>query len=575
MPIYPGTNVEQLVPGGSVGTWGPPLNDALVAIGNNVVTGGRRSQRVWSLEKDFGGIGNDAFDNSPAFIAAFAAMSAGDILTLGAGIFRTSTPVTPTRARITIQGVGAPWWPYNATGNAATEPCAIRPASNFTGSAVLWGRDEELNSGVPVHSCTIKDITIDGNTFGTNLPGVLLEGEVKGWKFDNVCFMQATGHNFECRSYASLRGTVFPRGGYFDHCSSWSAGPSTGTTQWGYYFNNYTDAVVHNCLAVSNQAGGFYIRNPGQLTFSDCFSVFNKGEQGFYVTGSTSTAVSGGGNGGLTMQNCFTDRNQKDGLLIDLYGPRSRVIVNGGDYRRDGANSETGGSGYAAIALRGSAANPVCPVHISAVTTAVEDDDNNNQVWTPEIGIYADYFDELSINGGYYWGSTTALSASNPAREDALRIDDEVSLFFTGAPTGAKARTYPNSARGNERVIPLYSASTAWAVPSAQTEFLGGTTRRLSVDLRRMHYCRISRGMSAAAAAGSTINIQFTTDLTGATGWTDLSPTVNADAANYAVSSVGSIPSAARTDVLLRIVGQGGNGTTSGTFQTVYLHVRP
>jgi hypothetical protein len=119
-------------------------------------------------------------------------------------------------------------------------------------------------------------------------------------------------------------------------------------------------------------------------------------------------------------------------------------------------------------------------------------------------------------------------------------------------------------------------AAEVWTnQPLATTEFDGATNRRLAVNLSNATEARFQANITTSGAAGSTLRVQYSTN--GGTSWTNLNggtgPTVPITA-GLQTTAFFAIDAAARTDVLLRVVGQNGNGTTDPAFMTMNLEVR-
>ena len=110
--------------------------------------------------------------------------------------------------------------------------------------------------------------------------------------------------------------------------------------------------------------------------------------------------------------------------------------------------------------------------------------------------------------------------------------------------------------------------------PSAVREFPSATAlnRRKPVDWRNVKYGRVEVGGGTDGATTSYAGLQFTADLTGATGWTDLHEgtkpkvsTANLGGTDYEYSPIVEIAEAARARVLTRMVTLGGNDSASPT----------
>ena len=111
--------------------------------------------------------------------------------------------------------------------------------------------------------------------------------------------------------------------------------------------------------------------------------------------------------------------------------------------------------------------------------------------------------------------------------------------------------------------------------PAATTEFDGASNRRLSVDLTNATQARFSANIVVSGTGGATLRVQYSTD--GGGSWTNLDggagPTVPIASGRQATAFF-NIDAAAQADVLLRVVGQGGNGFTDPSFITIDLEVK-
>jgi len=120
-------------------------------------------------------------------------------------------------------------------------------------------------------------------------------------------------------------------------------------------------------------------------------------------------------------------------------------------------------------------------------------------------------------------------------------------------------------------MITAGAASTWTDMPLAATEYLGNTIRRIFADLTGRTSIRFFAGYSVAGFAGSVLRLQYTTDLTGAIGWTNLSGDLPIDVAAPAVQirAADAIPAAAQGPVLVRVQGAGGNAVIDPVFVEV------
>lgn len=130
------------------------------------------------------------------------------------------------------------------------------------------------------------------------------------------------------------------------------------------------------------------------------------------------------------------------------------------------------------------------------------------------------------------------------------------------------------------QIIPLKMDATAlsWAVPSSLTEFAAATATRTRADLSRFKEARLGCNCTVVAATGADIRVQYSLD---GTNWAYLDnnagPSVDGDAVAVALSSwvqIAPLDNSAWKNVLLRVVGIGGNGSTAGSYANIWLEVR-
>lgn len=120
--------------------------------------------------------------------------------------------------------------------------------------------------------------------------------------------------------------------------------------------------------------------------------------------------------------------------------------------------------------------------------------------------------------------------------------------------------------------ITLIASPTTWTnMPSAATEFTGNQGR-LIFDLTRVDEIRITGRINTATSAGSVLWVQYSTD---ESNWIDLTTNkLSCSAVATVVTAWEPIPSGARTDAYLRVMGSGGNGTLDPAFRNLALQVR-
>ena len=114
--------------------------------------------------------------------------------------------------------------------------------------------------------------------------------------------------------------------------------------------------------------------------------------------------------------------------------------------------------------------------------------------------------------------------------------------------------------------LTFHSALNLWAnMPAALTEYLGGTRWRMKADLIGYSEARILvQKANSVAATGATLAIQYSTD-SGST-WNYLDGTsgpvvaIDGSVDELKVSSWVSLAASAKDDVLMRIMGENGDG---------------
>lgn len=104
--------------------------------------------------------------------------------------------------------------------------------------------------------------------------------------------------------------------------------------------------------------------------------------------------------------------------------------------------------------------------------------------------------------------------------------------------------------------------SVVTAVPAARTEWQGSTRWRTRVNLRDYQTVELTLMVVNAGSAGAQGGLDYTADLTGASGWTALDPVVSLGSTGVK-QSLTNLPAGARNDVLIRPVTVNGDGATN------------
>lgn len=502
--------------------------------------------------KNYGALGDNSTDDTTAIQNAIAASVAGDTIYFPPGIYRTTAPIELYEQR-TYMGAWAPRWPYSSV-YTSPHNTTVKGKSTHTGPAIFRIRENSL-SGRSLAANGIRVINLIGDC-GAVTPATcgafLVEGLCRDLRFERCVSASAKlTHGFEFKTGS---GSAPPRGIAMVSNVGWASNKS------GFRYNGVTDAFFQDNLAVSNTENGIYYSNSGENVIVGCRAVFNT-QSGFLIDGATTV-------GQTTFLGIGTDRNAQHGVRITQTGNQPIQLI-GPRLRRDGSSSTS--SDYAALSVSGSSGNTVSPIEVVAGQSTVGVDDGGGGSETPQWGVRALYAQRVNIIGGEWWGVSSGLSDGGNNTE--LRFTRNT-RFFSGNRAG-QTRDFPDLVQGEGETIALCAGNNSWPVPSAETEFLSGPTRRTLADLTDRNYYRWYVGVSTAASAGSVMKLQYTTDLSGASGWTDLTGTQAVSTSGaFNVSAWAAIPSAAKALVLIRMVASGGDGSTSANFTNIGVAVR-
>lgn len=121
------------------------------------------------------------------------------------------------------------------------------------------------------------------------------------------------------------------------------------------------------------------------------------------------------------------------------------------------------------------------------------------------------------------------------------------------------------------------SGPNTWTdMPAAATELFGNAIYRQTILLEGYTQARLSAMVAAAGAGGAVLTAQYTTDLTGAGGWADLvGSNLSISATGVGKTAWGTIPSgAAGKEVLIRIIGSGGNAAADPALVNIQVQLR-
>ncbi len=617
--------------------------------------------------KDYGAKGDGSTDDTTAIKAALTALPEGNVLFFPVGTYMISSPL-PLKRNQTIQGAHSPRWAYDSG-----SPSVIKAKGTFSGTSLIYVADMEiLGASEETDGGRIISIALDGDSVGSSIEGIRFEGQCRDWKLMDLSIANVTGSGIRTIGYTRTSGYVHCKG-FSLHRVAVNAAHSNG-----FSFNDTTDSIFFDCLAVGCFANGFFITGAGENQYFCCRAVFN-GASGFVYTGTHTGAV---------FASCTTDRNDKYGFTISATGAYP-VVLYGLVARRDGRNSNNGGGGYAGLNIVGTAGNLASPVWVNGIIESTGVDDDGTGVTSPQYGIKAAYGRFIYIDG-MPWGVTSAFNdaggntiirwssntystsgtPASPVRDTTTKTQDfeganssgtvltsqvttdtnkrftadaggklswgsglatqDVALYRAAAGVlqtdqrlkaadGLTTKTYAgaitdtafsltptdgslavdttnndlyyrsgnawlkaNGAGGSTATAPqslTFRATTeTWnAQPAGTTEYLGGTTRRLKQDLTNMNYARLQVSLTTAGVAGAVLGVQYSSDNGNSWNYLDGSsgPYCAISTTGLTVSGWVSIAAGAKGDVLLRLVGVGGNATVSPVFVSIMLQYKP
>jgi hypothetical protein len=466
-------------PGGDEGSWGDLLNEFLSveldtdgtlkrdfeasgsinthnALTTNVhgISDTSRLETKGALYKnvkDYGAKGDGNTDDLASIQAALNNIAQGEVLFFPPGTYMISNTITLKRNQ-TLMGVHAPRWVYD-TGT----PSVIKAKTGFAGNCLIHVPDMELlGASEETDGGRIFHLSIDGGRLGSNIDGIKFEGQCRDWQLWDMSVSNCTGSGVRAIGYTrSVEGYMHCKGFALHRVSVYYAQNN------GFSFNDVTDSILFDCLAVSCFSNGFFMTGAGENQFFTCRAVFN-GSNGFTYTGNHTGSI---------FSSCTTDRNDKHGFSITATGAYP-IILYGLITRRDGKNGNAGGGGYAGVNIQGSSGNLASPVWISGLVQSTGVDDGGGGTLTPDIGVKLTYCRFAQIDG-LLWGvnssytdggnnnivrfspgtySTTGDPA-NPTRESATRIQDyegstTTSLILTSMVTSDVNKRFTMDARG-------------------------------------------------------------------------------------------------------------------------------
>ena len=118
--------------------------------------------------------------------------------------------------------------------------------------------------------------------------------------------------------------------------------------------------------------------------------------------------------------------------------------------------------------------------------------------------------------------------------------------------------------------ICISTGNITWTnMPAASTELFGLVHRRIKKDFTDVDTIRLSARVSTIGTAGAVLQAQYSTD---ESAWNTLTTnTLTLSSTGTKVTSWENIPSGAKADVFVRIVGSGGDGVVDPVLGNIYV----
>jgi hypothetical protein len=499
--------------------------------------------------KAAGARGDNSTDDTVAIQTAIDNSLPGDTIYFPPGVYRTSSPIL-LREQRTYKGAWASRWPYTPN-YTSPKNTVIKALGSFTGDAVFAIRDNTITGrSLFANGIRVYDLAADASATSSTTC-FRVEGLCRDIRFERCVAENGQTTSLAGFDFDDGAGEGFPRGIVMVSNVAWS------NDGHGFKYTNVTDSFFQDNLAVDNDGTGIEWVAPGENTVIGDRAVFNNGD-GIVISGTVTVGLS-------TYISIGTDRNDHNGIVVSATGTTQPIQLVAPRVRRDGAAATD--QNYTGILVTGTA-----PVDIVSPNVLVGVNDGGGGNESPQHGIRFVGISRAHVFGGEVWGVSTGLSLSG----SNTSIEFDGTRWFNGA-VGARTAYFPDVIQGKTKTFTLLGAPETWTnMAAAEQPFVNSTSRYMMVDLTNHNYVRYDCGVTVQGSSGSVVYLQYTTDLTGASGWTKLNTTdTSLVGTGYKGGAWDVIPTAAKGLVLVRIAGQGGDGAADPVIARLGVLARP